>query len=195
MRINCLFFDDYETLDIFGPIEVLSRIDGAELRYISMDGGNVKSRQGFSIQTEAAESTEKGGILVIPGGMGTRKLVNDAAFISELKELCRNSEYVLTICTGSALLAKTGLIDGAKATSNKRAFDWVRSVSGDVDWLARARWASDGKYYTASGVSAGIDMALGFISDRYGAEKAEQIAAGIEYVWNRDKYEDPFARE
>ncbi len=195
MRINCLFFDEYETLDIFGPIEVLSRIEGADLHYISMDGGAVKSRQGFCIQTEAADSAEQGGILVIPGGMGTRKLVNDETFIAELKELCRNSEYVLTICTGSALLAKTGLIDGARATSNKRAFDWVRSVSGDVDWQARARWASDGKYYTASGVSAGIDMALGFISDRYGAEKAEQIAAGIEYVWNRDKDEDPFARE
>ena len=195
MRINCLFFEDYETLDIFGPIEVLSRIDGAELHYVSMEGGAVRSRQGFSIQTEASCAAEKGGILVIPGGMGTRRLVNDDAFISELRELCISSEYVLTICTGSALVAKTGLLDGVKATSNKRAFDWVRSVSGNVLWAPKARWAVDGKYYTASGVSAGIDMALGFMSDIEGREKAEQTASGIEYIWNRDRDEDPFARE
>ena len=61
----------------------------------------------------------------------------------------------------------------------------------DVHWVREARWVQDGKYYTSGGVSAGTDMALGFISDRYGREKAEEIAELMEYVWNDEK-EDGF---
>ena len=98
----------------------------------------------------------------------------------------------LAICTGSALLAKTGLMDGRRATSNKRAFDWVKSVNSKVDWLPKARWVIDGKFYTSSGVSAGIDMSLGFISDIFGTNTAEEIANSIGFVWNSDKDNDLF---
>ena len=94
----------------------------------------------------------------------------------------------------TALLAKTGLLDGKYATSNKMALSWAKSCSKRVLWLERARWAVDGKFYTASGVSAGMDMALGFMSDRFGEEKARTIARNTEYVWNSDPQEDPFAK-
>ena len=127
--------------------------------------------------------------------MGTRPLVKDKAFLARLKEKAEGAEYVLTVCTGSALLAGTGLLDGRKATSNKMAFEWVKSCGEKVLWQPSARWTADGKYYTASGVSAGIDMALGFMWDRFGAEKARTIARNTEYVWNSDPEKDPFARE
>ena len=91
------------------------------------------------------------------------------------------------------MLAKTGLLNGRRATSNKRAMDWVVSVNPAVNWVHRARWVVDGKFYTSSGVSAGIDMALGFLADRFGQEAAEEAALGAEYLWNRDRDNDPFA--
>jgi len=80
-----------------------------------------------------------------------------------------------------------------RAASNKRAFDWAVSVNPKVRWQRHARWVSDGKYYSSSGVSAGIDMALGFIRDRSWEEKAQEAADAMEYLWNRDPQNDPFA--
>ena len=98
----------------------------------------------------------------------------------------------MTVCTGTALLARTGLLDGKNATSNKRAFEWVMGQGPEVIWIKKARWVVDGKYYTASGVSAGIDMTLGFLKDQYGQIFAEDIAFKIEYTWHQDKDNDPF---
>lgn len=90
------------------------------------------------------------------------------------------------------MLAKSGVLDKRNATSNKKAFDWVRSISQNVNWIKKARWVVDEKYYTSSGVSAGMDMSLGFISDLFGIEKAKQIAFDIEYFWNSNKECDVF---
>ncbi len=186
MDLYFLFFDDFQTLDIFGPIDVLSRLSGAVPHYISLTGGPVRSAQGGIVQTEAAPKDLRG-ILVIPGGRGTRALVSDEAFLAALKDLCQNAEYVLAVCTGSALLAKAGLLDGRYATTNKKAFEWVRSCSDRVNWVPNEhyyadRWEEDGKFYTSAGVSAGIDMALGFVRRRYGMEEVCRIAADMEYI-------------
>lgn len=181
MDINCLFFNDFETLDIFGPIEILSRIENVRMHYVSLQGGQIKCRQGYEIKTDHISAINPKGVLVIPGGQGTRTLINNEKFVSQLKGLCFNAEYVLAVCTGTALLAKTGLLVNRNATSNKKAFEWVRSTSGNVNWIKEARWITDGKFYTSAGVSAGMDMALGFVSDICGIEKAKQIADDIEY--------------
>jgi putative intracellular protease/amidase len=129
---------------------------------------------------------------LIPGGFGTRKEVDNGPFIKALRSIANGSQFVLTVCTGSALLARTGLLSGRRATSNKRAFDWVVEQDRGVLWKRKARWIRDDKYYTSSGVSAGIDMTLGFVGDRHGTETAERISRGIEYLWNRDSGYDPF---
>lgn len=85
----------------------------------------------------------------------------------------------MSVCTGSALLAKTGMLDGKDATTNKRAYNWVIQQNSNIKWIKEARWVQDGNIYTSSGVSAGIDMALGFVADNFGIEKAEEIATGI----------------
>ena len=133
------------------------------------------------------------GIVLVPGGMGTRKLADDETFLGQLRSLCEKSEFVLSVCTGSALLAKAGVLEDRKATSNKMAWDWVIRQSRRVDWVRKARWVVDGKFYTSSGVTAGIDMALGFVSDRSGQDYAQEIASGLEYLWNSDRDTDPFA--
>lgn len=195
MDVNVLLFSDFETLDVFGPVEVLGHRKEYQLRYISVTGGVIRSRQGTEILTMPAKEADYSGILLVPGGQGTRSLVNDSEFIDILNQLAFQAEYCLCVCTGSALLAKTGILNGHRATSNKRAYDWVRSVNRSVDWIARARWVVDGKFYTSSGVSAGIDMSLGFIADRFGEEAAVRTADAIEYIWNSDKENDVFAKE
>lgn len=194
MKVNVLFFEGFETLDAFGPVEVLGKVSEYELQYFSVEGGIVTSAQGTQIVTKSMDEIESGQILVVPGGRGTRTYVNDTVFLEKLKTTAVNAKYCLTICTGSALLAKTGLLNQKKATSNKYAMDWVMSVNSEVHWQKSARWIADGQYYTSSGVSAGIDMALGFIADQFGRAKADEIAHGIEYLWNSEAENDPFTR-
>ena len=193
MKVNILLFDDFETLDVFGPVEILGKVEEYELNYLSLNGGLVVSAQGASIMTHKMERTSKAEILVVPGGRGTRALVNNNVFLEMLTASAMHSNYCLSICTGSALLAKAGLLNGRSATSNKRAFSWAMSTNTNVNWIQNARWVADETYYTSSGVSAGMDMALGFIKDRFGEQRALDIAKSIEYVWNADCSKDPFA--
>lgn len=191
---NILLFDQFETLDAFGPAEIVGKMETAyRLGYYSLHGGLITSRQQIRVDTLPLSAMSAEGVLLIPGGMGTRALINDTDFIHELNTFACSASFVLTVCTGSALLAKTGLLNGRFATSNKMAFEWVQSVNTDVNWVKQARWVVDGNFYTSSGVSAGMDMVLGFISDVHGQNIAKKVADGIEYIWNSDKNFDPFA--
>ena len=193
---NIVLFDGFETLDAFGPAEVIGQLaKDYFLKFHSLNGGIVKSVHQVPVDTLPFAEVDESGILLIPGGIGTRKLVNDENFMGQLKSLSEKAPYVLTVCTGSALLAKTNLLNGMKATSNKKAFEWASSNGAEVNWVKKARWVKDGKYYTSSGVSAGIDMTLGFVSDVHGIETSRTIANYIEYIWNSEMDNDPFALE
>ena len=194
ISFNVVLFDDFETLDAFGPVEIIGKMPKAyKLNYFSVNGDTVLSSQHISVNTLPFSAIDTSGILLIPGGIGTRRLVDDIEFIHQLKILSQEALYVLTVCTGSALLAKTGLLQGKNATSNKLAFDWVCENGKGVNWVEKARWIRDDKYYTSSGVSAGMDMTLGFICDIHGEKTANDICKYIEYIWNQDKDDDPFA--
>ena len=194
IKFNIILFDDFETLDAFGPVEIIGKMPKAyKLNYYSINGGTVLSSQQVSVNTNSFNEIDTSGVLLIPGGIGTRTLINNVDFIDQIRILSQKALYVLTVCTGSALLAKTGLLNGKNATSNKLAFDWVCKNGTDVNWIKKARWVRDGKYYSSSGVSAGMDMTLGFITDIHGEKTALDICNLIEYIWNKDKNNDPFA--
>lgn len=163
---------------------MLGRLPGYEIRYASLSGGPVSNEKGLVVMTEALSSPGPGDILLIPGGMGSRQLVLQDDFLAALRKAALASTLVMTVCTGSALAAAAGLLDGLHATGNKRAFDWTMSMGKKVLWQRDARWTRDGKFYTAAGVSAGIDMALGFVADHFGRERALSMAESMEYGWN-----------
>lgn len=196
MKCSVILFDGFETLDAFGPVEVLGTLakglEGYSIQCYSQKGGMITSAQNVRVQTLPMSEIETNGILLIPGGIGTRQEVNNTSFLQSVKAMCEDAQYVLTVCTGSGLLAKTGVLDGLRATSNKIAFDWAMEQGPQVRWVRKARWVCDGKYYTSSGVSAGIDMALGFVRDTMGEPVARKITCGIEYLWNSDADNDPF---
>lgn len=193
-NVNIILFDKFETLDVFGPVEILGRLsDMFKLNFISLNGGIVSSAQNVRVDTVTYNKNNENNILFIPGGMGTREKINDENFINLIKNIIDESKYIMSVCTGAVLLAKTGILNGKKATTNKRAFNWVADQGKEVLWIKKARWIKDGDIFTSSGVSAGMDMTLGFIEHLIGKEKAIEISNGIEYKWNEDSQWDPFA--
>lgn len=192
MQADIVLFDDFETLDVFGPAEIFGRSPHYTLNYCSLSGGVITSSQGAQIITTVFEP-EKTALMLVPGGQGTRRLVSDESMLAALRTAAQHAQWCLSVCTGSALLAAAGVLDGRRATSNKRAWQWVTSLSAQVNWVKKARWCADGRFYTSSGVSAGTDMALAFIADRHGEAAAEEIAQHIEYRWHNDAGDDPFA--
>jgi putative intracellular protease/amidase len=197
MNVSILLFDGFETLDVFGPVEIFGRIkDRFRVNFYSLAGDMIRNDHGILMATEALEKLTNGtDIFLIPGGPGTRREIDNVRLIDAIKAICGASKFVLTVCTGSALLARTGLLDGRNATSNKKAFEWVKSSRDAVRWVREARWTVDGNYYTSSGVSAGMDMTLGFLSDLYGAEFSRKVAYEMEYVWHENKTEDHFHKQ
>lgn len=195
LTIATILFDQFETLDVFGPIEVLGRYpEYFKAEFYSAEGGVISSSHKVPVVTKPlADLRAENYALLIPGGVGTRRLVADPNYVNRLAALARNAEYILTVCTGSTLFSKTGMLDGKKATSNKRAFSWAVSESPRVNWVKKARWSHDGNIYTSSGVSAGIDMAFGFVSDLLGYDIAKRESIAIEYDWKEDPDWDPFA--
>ncbi|WP_296402213.1 DJ-1/PfpI family protein [Psychrobacter sp.] len=193
-NITALIFDDFETLDLFGPVEMFGRLNERyTVQFCSPNGGLVHNAHDVSVPTHSVTNLPNStDILLVVGGLGTRKQAKDIQFLQGLRQLANDAEWVLSVCTGSALLAKAGLLDHKQATSNKIAWEWATSQSDSVNWIKHARWVVDGKYYTSAGVSAGMDMALGFIADRHGIEFAQQVAKETEYRWASDSRMDEF---
>lgn len=192
--IGVLLFPEFELLDVFGPLEMFGMLDEFEIRLVAERDRSVASTQGpRSVIDDLFADDRAYDILLVPGGRGTRREVGNPALLDWLKRKSAGAEYVASVCTGSALLAKAGLLDGIAATSNKLAFDWVTSQGPSVRWQPRARWVEAGKFFTSSGVSAGMDMSLALIARICGEAQARQVATWAEYSWNDDAGNDPFA--
>lgn len=194
--MGVLLFPDFELLDVFGPLEMFGHLpDIFRIILISEKSNLIKSKQGIVVKTDVdLNSTPHLDILLIPGGQGTRKEVNNTTLINWLKEQSTKTDMLLSVCTGAALLAKSGVLDNRRATTNKIAFDWVKEQGPDVKWIERARWVDDGNIITSSGVAAGIDMSLAVIAKLCGIEKAEYLANITEYIWNKEADNDVFAK-
>ena len=197
LKVAAVVFPGFEVLDLFGPIELLSLPkDRFAISIVAEKKGEVKSAQGAKVLAESSFADSNSyDILLVPGGQGTRREVGNPAILDWLKHAEPRAKYVTSVCTGSALLAKAGLLDGKRATSNKIAFDWVVTQGPKVNWVREARWVEDGKFFTSSGVSAGMDMALGLIGRILGRPASEEAARFAEYTWHSDSTDDPFAKK
>ena len=195
LKVAAVVFPGFEALDLFGPVEMLSMPkDRFPITIVSVAKGEVESAQGVKVVADCSFSDSVHfDIILVPGGRGTRREVANSVLLDWLRHFEPSASYVTSVCTGSALLAKAGLLDGRKATSNKNAFDWVTSQGPNVKWVGEARWVEDGKFFTSSGVSAGMDMALGLIERIAGGDVSEQAARWAEYSWHKDSTMDPFA--
>lgn len=194
--LAALVFPGFETLDYFGPIEMLGGF-GNETEIFTVAKGRepVPSCHGQRIVVDKtiAEKNDYD-LLFIPGGDSALTAGQDEELVQWIREASGNAERVMAVCTGTVLLGMTGVLDGRKATTNKMDFTNTVHLAPNVNWVKEARWVEDGKFFTSSGVSAGMDMALAVMADLFGMEMADRLALGCEYEWHKDANRDPFAK-
>ena len=194
--LGAVLYEDFELLDLYGPLEMFGSI-GAELRIVTVaeKAGPVAS---FQRPKTVAEfdfaSAPTLDLILLPGGFGTIPQLEDVAMLDFLRRRAPMAEVTMSVCSGSAILAKAGLLDGRRATSNKQFFDLARAQGAAVTWVEQARLVEDGPFATSSVVSAGTDMALAVIAKLYGNEISQQITESTEYEWQQDSTRDPFVR-
>jgi putative intracellular protease/amidase len=216
LRIGILVFDGFEPIDVWGFVEAfsISRFIGTgyfsdppypfEVVLISNEcrpgkgdatPAPVKSSNGPRVapdyfRDQALE--QKIDLLMIPGGGGTRVLLSDdpreerSALLQWVRSMDERVEVMTSVCTGAAILAATGLLDGKPAATNHASFGWVTGFGPRVEWDNVSRWVDAGHYVTSAGVSAGTDMGFYLVKRLAGRAVAEVAAQGAEYDWHRD---------
>lgn len=199
--LGAIVYEGFELLDLFGPLEMFTALpaEALEVVMVAQTAGPVKagSMAGSPMPCVVADYSFDDAppldILLLPGGVGTFTELENEKLLGFLAARAQQAMITSSVCSGSALLAKAGLLDGRRATSNKMFFNLAVAQSDQVDWVEQARWVDDGDRVTSSGVSAGIDMSLAIIARLFGMAQAQAIANGAEYTWHRDADTDPFA--
>lgn len=192
--VGILLFPNVEILDFAGPLEVFSSAT-------AMNGDPDSPPDRLCTVFTVAESLEpircnnpltvkpdymladapQIDILLVPGGRGTRPALERADLISWIQRVSGASDLTTSVCTGSFLLAKAGLLDGKSATTYFASIPFMREHFPQVDTQENVRWVDEGNIVTSAGVSAGIDMSLYLLQRLYGKEIADKTARNIEY--------------
>ncbi|MGY1631042.1 DJ-1/PfpI family protein [Geodermatophilus sp. SYSU D01186] len=180
MQIAIFLFERLTALDAVGPYEVLSRLPGAQTVFVGERLGPVRTDVGsLGLQVDATlAEVPAPDVVLVPGGFGQTAHMADGPVHEWLRAADRTSTWTTSVCTGSLVLAAAGLLAGRRATTHWLAADQL----GDWGALrADERIVVDGKYVTAAGVSAGIDMGLALVERIAGAATAQAIQLGMEY--------------
>lgn len=183
-----LIFDDVEVLDFAGPFEVFSVTNELNdysllnVYTVAREKRPIIARNGLSVNPAySIDDAPQPDILIIPGGSGTRPILQQQDLLAWILQSAGNAEKVLSVCTGALLLAKVGLLDGQKATTHHSAFELLGEIAPKAEIVRDVRFVDNGKVITAAGISAGIDMSLHVIEMLYGKQAAQQTATYMEY--------------
>ncbi|KRV50558.1 glutamine amidotransferase [Wenjunlia vitaminophila] len=181
MQIAILVFDRFTALDAVGPYEVLSRLPGAEVVFTAESRGPVRAETGsLALVADAAlDEVPRPDVVVVAGGPGQGACMAPGPVLSWLRAVDATSAHTTSVCTGSLLLAAAGLLVGRRATTHWLAIDQLADL-GAIP--VHERFVADGKYLTAAGVSAGMDMALSLADRIAGEQVARTIQLGLEYA-------------
>jgi len=195
-RLGVVLYPQFELLDVCGPVEMFGNLTGViEVTMVAEQSGPVVSVQGPRVLAECSfTDCPPLDLIMVPGGNGTLTELDNKVLLDWLTVRAADAEIVMSVCSGSALLARAGLLDGKRATTNKMWFTSLTPYGPNVHWVKEARWVEDGKFVTSSGVSAGIDMALAVIARLQGEGISKTLADATEYEWHRDASWDPFAK-
>lgn len=180
MQIAFLLFEGVTALDAVGPYEVLSRIPDADVRFVAASPGRQVADSGSLalVADHGLAEVTRPEVVVIPGGPGSRRLLDDDAVLDWVREVDRHSRWTTSVCTGALILGAAGVLQGRRATTHWRSLSRLASYGATP---VRERVVVDGKLITAAGVSAGIDMALRLTQREAGDKVAEAIQLIIEY--------------
>ena len=180
MRIAVLIFDRLTVLDAIGPYEALRSVPGWEVSFVAPQAGEVRADSGALglVADTAIEDLTDPDVVLVPGGAGSRVLMQDERVLGWLREVDRGSRWTTSVCTGSLVLGAAGLLEGRRATSHWLYLERLREFGAEP---SSERVVEDGKLMTAAGVSSGIDMALRLIAREAGDEVAQAVQLAIEY--------------
>ena len=180
MRIAILVFDRLTALDAIGPYEVLSRLPGAELRFVATKPGLKRTDTGaLGVQADLAlGELADPDVVLVPGGAGSRPLMEETEVLDWLRAAHERSTWTTSVCTGALVLGAAGILEGKRATTHWAFLERLAELGAET---VNERVVEDGKVMTAAGVSAGIDMALTLAARIAGDAVAQAIQLGIEY--------------
>jgi transcriptional regulator GlxA family with amidase domain len=191
--VSIVIFDGVEVLDFCGPFEVFAvtgeRQNEAPFQVVTVaeEMEPIMARGGLSINpSHTFDSCLHPEIVLVPGGMGTRREMNNQKMLGWLKDRAADAELVLSVCSGSLLLAKAGLLDGLSATTHHGAFEELRGVSSRFEIDNSKRFIDNGRVIVSAGISAGIDMSLYVVARLLGKEQALETATYMEYEWSSE---------
>ncbi|MCG3163452.1 MAG: Isonitrile hydratase [Acidobacteria bacterium] len=195
-KVAILIFDEVEVLDFCGPFEVFAvtgRGPGQphfEVFTVAEKSGPVIARNGLSVNPRYTISDcPQSDILVVPGGYGTRREMNNQPLIEWIKATDAKAELIMSVCTGSLLLAKAGLLEGSSATTHWAAMDLLRESAPNTEVRADKQFVDNGRVLSSAGISAGIDLSLHVVAKLLGDDVAEQTAQWMEYKhWKGSEY-------
>ncbi len=193
-NVAILIFDAMEVLDFAGPFEVFSVAGEVNdpspftVFTVAETAAPVKARGGLSVNPRyTIHDCPPPHILLIPGGWGTRALMNNTVVVGWVKAQAERVECLLSVCTGALVLARAGLLDGLGATTHHTALDLLRKEAPTATIYENRRYVDNGKVITSAGVSAGIDMALYVVAKLLGDEAAQSTLREMEYPWQPEK--------
>jgi len=186
--IGIALFDGVEELDWVGPWEVLRTWshywpdDGVTVFTAAHADGAVTCAKGMrAVPDHRWDWAPAPDVLIYPGGRGTRPQLGDADVRSWLRDVAQSASIMASVCTGSLVFADAGLLDGRPATTHWQSLELLAKLGRDVDVRPDDRYVDDGDVITASGVSAGIDMALHLIGRLHSPERAREVRRAIQY--------------
>jgi transcriptional regulator GlxA family with amidase domain len=186
--VAILVFEDVEVLDFAGPFEVFAVTD--ELRQqaafnvltVGVGAGPIRARNGLKVLPDATiADCPPPGILVVPGGAGTRALLRNDVLLNWIHERSQAAEVTLSVCTGALLLGRLGLLDGLRATTHHEVLEPLRALAPRAIVDPGSRFHDNGRIVTAAGISAGIDASLHLVGRLLGDDAATATAAYMEY--------------
>ncbi|MFF5897346.1 DJ-1/PfpI family protein [Streptomyces argenteolus] len=180
MQIALLLFDRFTALDAVGPYEMLSRAPGAETVFVAERTGAVRNDSGSLclVAERTLADVPAPDVVIVPGGPGQSAQMENESLLGWLRAADATSTWTTSVCTGSLLLAAAGLLTGRRATTHWLAHDVLRTYGAEP---TEERVVLDGKYVTAAGVSAGIDMGLTLLGEIAGDEHARSVQLLTEY--------------
>ena len=158
MKIVILLFDNYTALDIVGPYEVLNKLPNSKIYLVGLEKKEYKDTYGLKISADnSIDEISEADILLIPGGFGIDNLLNNEEVLDWIRRIDRTTKWTVSVCSGSLLLAQTGLLNGKNCTTHWRRKEQLQRFNVKVK---NERYIQDGKFITSAGVSAGIEIAL-----------------------------------
>ncbi len=193
--VGILIFDDVEILDVAGPFEVfavtrlndeqrLQQSSPFKVYLISETNKQITAIGGLRLTPDVTISEcPELDLLVVPGGWGTRKESKNKILVKWIGNQFTNNRLIASVCTGSSLLGKAGLLDGRDATTHWRAFDFLQESTPKARILKNVRFTLTEPIFTSAGVSAGIDLALRIVSHVFGTEVGQATARQMEYPY------------